>query len=408
MNILITNFEIKQYSGSEINAATIAKRFKQLGHTVYMAALDFGYPLLADVQEESIDVLINILDGDFDFSSIEFDIVWAHHSFLLDWLIFDKGLRAKKIINSSLSPVEIFEVPPVYANEINMSIANSKETEDKLKSYEINNTYLLENYSFRSYFERDIKVGQLKNIAIVSNHVPEELFEVVKKLEKENYNVQIYGIQGKKELITDKVLEAYDLIITIGKTVQYAMSLKIPVYIYDRFGGPGYLTMENMELNRAHNFSGRAYFKKDPDTIFKEITEGFSKSLEELEQIKQYAIENFCFEEKIQDVINKLQEMPDVNLEEIRKKYEKYSRNIIISKKVAEYLQRRNAVTNKIKQEQFDQTIGQLTEENNKLKIENEELSQKFKKQNKEIESIKNSRTWRYIRKIRQIFHRHK
>ena len=33
-SILIINFEMKQFAGSEINAATIAKRFKELGYKV--------------------------------------------------------------------------------------------------------------------------------------------------------------------------------------------------------------------------------------------------------------------------------------------------------------------------------------------------------------------------------------
>jgi len=402
-NILITNFEIKQYSGSEINASTIAKRFKQLGYTVYIAALDFGNPLLDNVKEESFDVLINLLDGDFDFTSIEFDILWAHHSFMLDWLIFDKKVKSKKIINSSLSPVEVFEVPPIYANEISMSIANSQETEEKLKSYGITNTYLLENYSFESYFKQKIEVKELKKIAVVSNHVPDEIFDVIKKLEQNNYQVQIYGIQGKQEYITDEILKEYDVIITIGKTVQYAMSLKIPVYIYDRFGGPGYLTMANIELNRAHNFSGRGYFKKDAETIYQEIVQGFEEELNQLESIKQYAQNNFCFERKIDDVIQKLSEKEDVNLEEIENKYNKYIRNMIASKKVAEYLQRRNE---KLRKEEKDILYKRITELEN-VEKENLELKQTVERQKKEIEGIKDSRTWKYVEKIRKILKGH-
>lgn len=398
MNILITNFEIKQYSGSEINATTIAKRFKELGYTVYMAALDFGDPLLSEVREESFDVLINLLDGDFDFSSIEFDIVWSHHSFMLDWLIFEKGLKAKKIVNSSLSPVEVFEVPPLYANDINMSIVNSQETEAKLKEDGIINTYLLENYSFKNYFEKNISIKELKKIAIVSNHVPEEIFELVKRLEENNYETQIYGIQGKREFITDEILKDYDVIITIGKTVQYAMSLKIPVYIYDKFGGPGYLTMDNMEINRAHNFSGRGYNKKTVDEIYTEITEQFSLELEQLEEIKKYAKDNFCFEDKIDDVIKKLDDMKNINLENIRTKYKKYSRNIILSKKVAEYLQRRNLSN-------LQETI-QAKNESEILKQENNKMQEIINKQENELQCIKNSRLWKYITRIRKILNR--
>lgn len=234
-NILITNYEIAHYSGSEINASTIAKRMKELGYTVYIASLNFDEPLFLDVRK-NFDVCINLQNDNFNFEEIEFDYVWSHHFFLLDWLIFEKGLKAKKIIYSSLSGKEYFEAPPIYANDLNLVLANSPETQEQLIKDGIRNTYLFENYSFLEYFERNIEVKELKNIAIVSNHIPEELYEAKKILQDKGFDVQVYGIDGKQELITDKILEKYDVIISIGKTVQYAMSLKIPIYIYDRFG----------------------------------------------------------------------------------------------------------------------------------------------------------------------------
>ena len=80
-NILITNYELMNYTGSELNAMSIAKRFKDLGYKVHMLAMFIGEPLYSKTRE-CYDEIINIVDGEFDFSNIEFDIVWAHHSFL--------------------------------------------------------------------------------------------------------------------------------------------------------------------------------------------------------------------------------------------------------------------------------------------------------------------------------------
>ena len=63
--ILITNFEMRQFAGSEINASTIAKRFKELGYEVYMLAMYFGEPLYAEVKE-NFDYIIDIKKNDFE------------------------------------------------------------------------------------------------------------------------------------------------------------------------------------------------------------------------------------------------------------------------------------------------------------------------------------------------------
>ena len=411
--VLITNFAIVQFAGSEINCVTIAKRLKELGYEIYVAAIEFGSPIY-DIVKNDFDSTIHLLENDFDFSQIEFDIVWAHHSFLLDWLIFEKGLRAKKIITSSLSPKEPFEVAPIYANELCFSLANSQETYEKLtKEENVKNVYLLENYSFQSYFKRDIKVEKLEKIAVVSNHIPKEEMEAIQKLSKKGYQVDIYGLPGKQVLITDEILKDYDCIITIGKTVQYAMSLKIPVYIYDIHGGNGYLTMETMEINRAHNFSGRGFGKKDADTMADEIIKNFQTTLTQLEDIKDYAVKNFCFETKIDEVLQRIEDCEEVDVEKIRQDYNQYARNLLVSKRLAEHFERR-------KQEKLkEQTIEfyQIKEKElgeKQLEIDNrgyllgekdrkiQALEEQIKQKDEVIYAIKNSRSWRYTRFFRK------
>lgn len=402
-NILITNYEISQYSGSEINAATIAKRMKKMGYTVYMAGLNFDGPLYTDTKD-CFDVCINLQKDYFDFSKIEFDYIWSHHFFLLDWLIFEKNVRARKILYSSLSGKEYFEASPIYANELNLVLANSPETNQQLILDGINNIRLFENYSFEEYFKRNIKVEKLKKIAIVSNHIPEELRQATELLRQEGYCIDIYGIEGKQELITDKVLEKYDLIITIGKTVQYAMSLKIPVYIYDRFGGPGYLKMSNMEQNRAHNFSGRSYEKRSAEELAKDIVEGFSQTIKELDNIKEYAFNNFCFEKNLDLVIKQLESQEEVNLEKIRNEYSKYSRNLLASKNLMIYIKRK---ANQEKEKEKDQVAFDYINANERktqeLKNKIADLEKVNFKLNKELANIKKSKSWKIISKFRRL-----
>lgn len=413
--ILLTNFSIVQFAGSEINCATIAKRLKELGYEIYMGALEFSAPLY-DIVKDNFDHTIHLLENDFDFSQVEFDLVWAHHSFLLDWLIFEKGLRAKKIITSSLSPKEPFESAPIYANKLCFSLANSPETMQQLQEKElVERVHLLENYSFLSYFEREIHVQELHKIAVVSNHVPPEVMESTTKLKEKGYEVDIYGFAGKQVLITDKILENYDCIITIGKTVQYAMSLKIPVYIYDIHGGDGYLTMQNMEQNRSHNFSGRGFNKKDSDTIVTEIIENFAGILPQLEEIKQYAMSNFCFEKKIDEVLERVKQSDEVNLEKIRQEYEYCRRNILVSKRLAEHFNRRNTEILKEKTIEFYQIKEQelqekqreienrgylMNEKDEKIKelsSQNVELENEKQQLSNELNSIKNSKIWKLV-----------
>ena len=56
--VLITNFGIVQFTGSEINTSTIAKRLKEIGYEVYLGVIETDSPLY----------VIYLLENDFDFT----------------------------------------------------------------------------------------------------------------------------------------------------------------------------------------------------------------------------------------------------------------------------------------------------------------------------------------------------
>lgn len=406
--ILITNFEMRQFAGSEINAATIAKRFKELGYEVYMLAMYFGEPLYTEVKE-NFDYIIDIKKNDFDFTNIEFDIVWAHHSFLLNWLIFEKGLKAKRIIASSLSPVVPFEFIPNYANDLSLVLANSKETKEALINEGIKEVHVLENYSFKKYFEQENDIKSLKNIAIVSNHIPQEVKEAKKLLESNGYNVQIYGIEGKRELIDDKILKKYDAIISIGKTVQYAMSLQIPIYVYDIHGGEGYITLENIEKNREKNFSGRGFEKKSAKQIYTEIVEKFSKTLKIMPEIKEYAYKNFCFENNIDKIIEIIENKNEIDMDRLKEKYKIEKRSLLIPRQLEDYLVEKYEDILRVTKHELHKEISRLTESEENLRqavIEKDKLIKAqediIKAQEERLDKIEKMKIWKYIKIVKR------
>ena len=278
-----------------------------------------------------------------------------------------------------------------------MIIANSVETKEALEKEGARDVELFENYSFDSYFKRELQVEKLENIAVISNHIPDEEKQAIELLKNKGYNVDIYGLEGTKVYITDEILSKYDAVITIGKTVQYAMSLKIPVYVYDIHGGPGYLNMENVEQCREKNFSGRGFTKKTANQIFEEIEKNFESTLNDLEKIKQYAYENFCFEKIFDTFVEKIELTKDIDLEKLKQDYSKHNRNILVSKKISKYII-----------DKYDKIINRRNEDIKYLQKEIESLQKEIEGRDKKILSIESSKSYKIYEKIRNIFRRNK
>ena len=110
------------------------------------------------------------------------------------------------------------------------------------------------------HFERAAR--SLRNVLFVSNRQPAELLEAEQLLRARGLATRFIGKDRECKRLEPSDLAWADCVVTIGKTVRYALASRLPVFLYDRFGGDGYLTADNYALNEAHNFSGRPAHRK--------------------------------------------------------------------------------------------------------------------------------------------------
>jgi glycosyltransferase involved in cell wall biosynthesis len=142
-------------------------------------------------------------------------------------------------------------------------------------------------------------------MAVVSNHVPDEVREAVSSLAARHVSVDIYGTAGIRERVTPELLSTYDVVVTIGKTVQYCIASKIPVYCYDHFGGDGWVTASTFEQGRLHNFSGRGgRGKVSAARLVAELLDGYAGVLAELEDLYELGRQYFLLEENIIKILD--------------------------------------------------------------------------------------------------------
>ena len=319
--VLLTNFQMINYSGSELDTLTIANYFLKTGWDVSIFTFECGYPLITDINENIKIIDINNL---CDLKS-HYDLIWAHHFPLLDYLLFSKEISADYIHYLSLSAIMGLESLPEYYEELNLVSAMSDHTLLTLKSegFNVEKISLFTNYSFETNFKHKVKKRKLKNICVVSNHVPSEVLEFAEIYQKKNGKmVDIYGVGHKYLKITPELLYKYDLVITIGRTVNETISLGIPVYCYDRFGGDGYITMENIEDAYAYAFSGKNSLKKrTSEEIYDDIILGYNNCLQDLSKVKEFGYNHFCFEKTMEKILLKIFNTKKFNLSNLLKKY---------------------------------------------------------------------------------------
>ena len=243
-------------------------------------------------------------------TNIKFDLVWAHHWPILPFLI-RRGLKYKYLINSCISHFLLVERLLWFHKNVDLCLTLTEQTKLlHITKYDIpsKKIEILPNTAPDVFFDYKFTPRQeLKNIAIVSNHPPMELFQASEILKQRGINVDIHGLATKPINITPSILSKYDVIVTIGKTVQYSLAMGIPVYNYDHFGGTGYITLDNLNEEEAYTFSGRNHFtKKSAENIADEIINQFESVKKQQKQLKNIAKSRYKLSTRINKIIKKV------------------------------------------------------------------------------------------------------
>ena len=320
-NILFTLWYAHGYHGGVMYVAEIGEYLSSKGWNVSCAALELTDEIKSFWKSKGINAY---QIHELPVNEIHYDIVWYLHYPLLPFLIL-RGLKYSKIIYNSLSAFLDLETPVGFASEFNLNIAVSKECKDslvkktRLREDEI---IILNNLVPTEFFNIDRKKSnKISKIAVVSNHVPQEVLDCVPILGSKNIKVDIYGEKHNYVPVTPELLSNYDVIITIGKTVQYSLALEIPCYNYDHFGGSGYITLENIDKEEEFNFSGRSFkTKKSAQVIVDEILSQYSNVMTQVTPLKQLAMERYLLPLKINEIVDMLEVSPTVNID-IEKHY---------------------------------------------------------------------------------------
>lgn len=306
-NILITLWYADGLHGGVKYSAELGNYFHSLGYNVYLCGVSTNEATKKFFAENHV-TLFNIKE---DIPDIIFDVVWAHH-----WPIFPclirKGLKYKKLINSCISSFLLIERPLMLDKYIDLYLCLTDQMKKMfVQDYGLSGKkiHVLPNTAPDEFFINDIdNRKQITSVAIVSNHVPQELIESVDIFKNKNINIVVYGGNNSVN-ITPNVLKQHDVIITIGKTVQYCLAMAKPVYNYDHFGGSGYITPDNIDIEEAHNFSGRSFYtKKTANQIVDEIFSQYDTVVTCQKQLRQIAEERYRLSNRISKILKILEQ----------------------------------------------------------------------------------------------------
>jgi O-antigen biosynthesis protein len=388
--ILLTNHHLVNYAGSELVTLDLANEFQQKEWDVTVATFRLGGSIARKFSELGIKT-VNVLNK--TTSENEFDLVWSHHYPVLIKCLVEDCKKTKFLILSSLSTVEPLEAIPFFRSQSDLILCNSDATKKEIinsnndSSLNTNKILVFPNSVPQKWF----------NHSLDRNHPSKEVLEAIDILRFKNIDVDLIGLSGITKLVDIDLLGSYDAIITIGRTVQHSMALGIPVFCYDHFGGPGWLTPDNFKVAESFHYSGKCCYQKfQSEQIVNHLINGFSESKTYLSFFRNYAFENYSLTKNIDMVLN------SINISNIESKdYISLNSEKLIGKVGKAYWSTLNE--REILQQELELSQSQLFQIQTELERSQSQLSQsqiELERWRNTVTAMESSKFW----KLRQLW----
>lgn len=318
-DVLITQGRLRGMGGSEMIALEMAEHFAADGSRVVVVArsIDDGIAAMftavpgVEVRESSWSGL------DDRLTSVPFSLAWLHHNVVPHAVL--RGAVDAPVVFAHLSASVAAESPLVPGLEAALASAvvfNSPETYDAQVAKGLfehvtdERLHVFPNPAPDLFAEVSDRVpSDRPRLLVVSNHVPPDLHRALKQV-KDTFDVTLVGQQTHLGAVPQRVgpdlVAEHDAVVSIGKTVQYALLAGRAIFCYDRFGGPGWLDAENTDRAALTNFSGRGFDKRPPAALARELVEGWERGLGFANAHRETAAQRYRLSNALQDLQAKI------------------------------------------------------------------------------------------------------
>lgn len=313
MRALILTNQFFHYAGAEMVALELAEELRRRDFSVSLMSNEID----GELKERLLQIGVIPLETSEDLDIFDFDLVWSQHHILPQLFLgaIERGVIPASwplLVFSHLSPYDPAEVPGPFIERhvADLILANSPETAEKLKEYgdPFDQAELFSNPAPPGFAQINTNPKtELDSLLVVSNHRNSEIGQALRKLSLKGIRVTRIGRRQAAKRVTPRMIKDHDAVLTIGKTVQYALRGGRPVFCYDRFGGPGWLTAMNFEKAAWYNFSGRdTQNQRLPDVLADEIMEGYKEGRDFAASLDDKILHQYTLELRVDEILEKM------------------------------------------------------------------------------------------------------
>ncbi|MFJ3489271.1 hypothetical protein [Leifsonia aquatica] len=285
--VLLCTNHLQNLAGSEVVTIELVEHFLERGWHVDVYTNLLGEPVTSELLALPSWGRLRVVEASPEEAfDDEYDLIWVQHSLFppsfVDRLV--SGVHAPVVWHhlSSFMNIEMPILADIERSIASVSSSMSTEGLDALARFGLDaERFVLFDNPAPDRFADHPMPGEATGLArllIVSNHPPAEMVDAASALRSRGVLADVLGdvVGSTPRRISPEILAGYDAVVTIGKTVPAALSMGLPVYAYDHFGGCGWLGADNLDREAAGTFAGRlTESRRTAEAIADEIVSGY-------------------------------------------------------------------------------------------------------------------------------------
>jgi hypothetical protein len=262
MRVVLGTYSLVASGGTETYVMTVARELQRLGHEAIVGCEEFG-PMAEFMERNGIDVA----RGHAELPDT-CDCVLAHDAIMTT--VLAERYRGTRLVYCAHSPVHDVQLPPLVPSVVSAIVVLSGLTAARIRALalDVPIVRLRQPIDTERFIASPIRQRPRSAIA-VSNYLGQARFEALVRA-WEAAGVQCRHV-GAEQLLFDVVpaIASADIVVGKARAVLEGMSCGRAVYIYDEFGGDGWVTPENYPALEANNFAGTSTspVRPSPDDI---------------------------------------------------------------------------------------------------------------------------------------------
>ena len=250
MRFVLANRLMNLAGGTEVHLVTVGAELLRLGHEVVIYSPELG-PFADHARERGVDVVDQLRE-----LPVECDVVLAQDGIV----VYDLAERYPRALNifRVCGDVFDFQSPPQVEGVVDLVVVLSERYARLAHACAVKSP--LARLRIPVDIDRLVPVGTIRarpRRAVILGNYPDRIQVVREAWERRGIEVSQVGA-GQQRFDIAAALESADIVVGKSRAAVDAMACGRAVYVYDTFGGDGWVTPDTYAAMEADHFAGQA------------------------------------------------------------------------------------------------------------------------------------------------------